>query len=222
MKPHRPLVALDFDGTLVSCKEKQLYALDEASKLHHVAYDAFDTFWNLKRNGSSTLKALTVTGVDEVPASKIAATWIDIVESEQASEHDRLLPDVADALRGLATSADLMLLSARRNAALLERQLVSLDLLKFFPIWETVSPLGGVGNSKAQRLVHHGACCYVGDTESDWSASVAAALPFYLLSTGQRSNSFFETHFRDLENAPPVIYGNFQHVADAIKHDLLS
>ena len=68
---------------------------------------------------------------------------IDIVESEQASEHDRLLPDVADALRGLAASADLMLLSARRNAALLERQLVSLDLLKFFPIWETVSPLGG-------------------------------------------------------------------------------
>ncbi|OXI89577.1 hypothetical protein CFB40_03845 [Burkholderia sp. AU31652] len=222
MKPHRPLVALDFDGTLVSCKEKQLYALDEASKLHHVAYDAHDTFWDLKRNGSSTLKALTATGMDAVQASKVAAAWIDIVESEQASEHDRLLPDVADALRGLAASADLMLLSARRNAALLERQLVSLDLLKFFPIWETVSPLGGVSNSKAQRLVHHGACCYVGDTESDWSASVAAALPFYLLSTGQRSNSFFETHFLNLENAPPVIYGNFQHVADAIKHDILS
>jgi phosphoglycolate phosphatase-like HAD superfamily hydrolase len=180
----------------------------------------YDQFWELKRKGFSTQKALHATGVDEAAAHDIATLWVDIVESDDACERDVLLPGVVDALSDLASYADIMLLSARRDSALLGRELDALGLLKFFTHWETVSPLSGVGSSKAERLAHHGACCYVGDTESDLSAAQKADIPFYLLCTGQRSREFFEQNAQIV--LPQTIYGHFQHVANDIKHDLLS
>jgi phosphoglycolate phosphatase-like HAD superfamily hydrolase len=220
MNEHRHLVALDFDGTLVSCYEKQIYALQRACALQETAYTEYDRFWDLKRRGSSTQKALRATGIDEKTTHAIAACWVDIVETRDACERDVLLPGVVDALSDLTSHADVMLLSARRDSSLLEYELNALGLLQFFTHWETVSPSAGVGNAKAERLRYRKACCYVGDTESDLLAAQAASLPFYLLCTGQRSKEFFEQNSQMV--VPRAIYGNFQHVANDIKHELLS
>jgi phosphoglycolate phosphatase-like HAD superfamily hydrolase len=218
MNQRRPLVALDFDGTLVSCREKQLYALREALKAHSIHYKSFDEFWALKRGGETTVAALLATGVGEALANQAAKSWIEIVESEMACRHDRLLPDVFEALRALSVSADLMLLSARRDAALLQRQLISMDLLRFLQKWETVSPLVRPGEAKAHRLIHHGACCYVGDTEGDWRASKTAQIPVFLLSTGQRSRSFLK---RQLAQSRPLsVFSGFKYVANSIRYGI--
>jgi phosphoglycolate phosphatase-like HAD superfamily hydrolase len=218
MNQRRPLVALDFDGTLVSCRGKQLYALSEAFKSHGIRYKSFDEFWALKRGGGTTVAALLATGVGEAVANQVAKSWIEIVESEKASRHDRLFPNVVEALRALSVSANLMLLSARRDAALLQHQLISMDLLRFFQKWETVSPLVRPGEAKALRLIHHGACCYVGDTEGDWRASTTAQVPGFLVSTGQRSRSFLKRQLA--ENRPLCVYSDFKYVANSIRYGI--
>lgn len=189
MRKHRDLIGLDFDGTLVSCVDKQIYALKIACTEQHVVFERHDEFWHLKRDGLSTQKALCATGINEVAANDIARRWIEIVESDAACEQDVVLPGVVNALTDLNLHANLLLLSARRDSALLGRQLDSLGLSKFFLHWETVSPLSGVGASKAERLRHHGARCYVGDTESDLAAALTAEIPFICCARGNATES---------------------------------
>ncbi len=217
MNNPRPLIALDFDGTLVSCKQKQIYALHSALKLNSITYTSFVKFWQLKRNGYSTMQALVKTGIGYEDSIKISRSWIHIVETEEACRNDFIFPGVIDSLTDLCSSADLMLLSARRNASILESQLLSMGIIDKFVTWETVLPTNGVSEAKALVLRYKGACCYVGDTESDFSASLLASIPFYAVSSGQRNRSFLQKKF-DTSGNP--IFSKFKHVTNKLIYEI--
>ncbi|MGG2043159.1 HAD family hydrolase [Burkholderia gladioli] len=219
MMDSKPLVALDFDGTLVDCKAKQIYALRCALDRHKVSFDAVEAFWNAKRSGAPTIAALQQHGLTPADAAAVSVTWIDLVETPRACEQDKLFPGVLDALDDLAPHARLMVLSARRDPKILENQLRELGLAAYLSAWETVSPGKGAAAAKAARLGTLGARFFVGDTESDLAASSAAKVPFYLLSTGQRNADFFRTR-EDFSNFHPI-YDSFRDVVKELKHELL-
>jgi len=216
MSRSRPLIGLDFDGTLVSCQEKQIFALEEARALLGLPCVDYGRIWTLKRDGLSTKDALIATDIDPAAARRVALSWTEIVETAAACDKDILLPGVREALTTMVARADLLLLSARRSFGALERQLKSLNLLQFFVHVETVSPLSGASTAKAESLRRHRACCYIGDSESDLAAAEAAGIPFYLLCTGQRSRAFFE---RTL--APRTIHDSLLDVASMVGQEML-
>ena len=78
MDSQRPVVGLDLDGTLVTCRDKQLYALRQAVERTGIQYRAFDSFWKLKCKGSTTADALCETGVEKDVAENLARRWVEM------------------------------------------------------------------------------------------------------------------------------------------------
>jgi phosphoglycolate phosphatase-like HAD superfamily hydrolase len=66
----------------------------------------------------------------------------------------------------------------------------------------------------------HAARCYVGDTESDLAASIAAQLPIYLVSSGQRSREFLDQRAAQKGTRPS--FENFAEALNKVKDELLS
>jgi phosphoglycolate phosphatase-like HAD superfamily hydrolase len=200
MDNQRTVVGLDLDGTLVTCREKQVYALRQAVQKAGIEYQAFDDFWTLKRNGSTTIDALRETGVDKIASEMLAKGWVENVESWECMQQDRLFPGVLESLSGLSQRTDFLLLSARRNAQMFKRQVSELGLDAFAKYREVVYANSDVASAKAVYLRQYGAECYIGDTEADVAAASQANVPIYLVSTGQRSAAFLHTVVRGSEN----------------------
>lgn len=190
MNKNRPVVGFDLDGTLVPCHEKQVYALQKAAESLNVRYGMYDRFWDLKRNGATTFQALCGTGVESPIADRLAQRWIELIETWECICKDRVMPGVVDSLRELSSHADLLLLSARQDAFIFDRQIITLGLKQHFQRCQAVPVGRSAVAAKASYLRQHEARCYIGDTESDAEAAAEANIPIYLVSSGQRSEYF--------------------------------
>jgi phosphoglycolate phosphatase-like HAD superfamily hydrolase len=210
--PDLPLIGFDLDGTLITCRNKQLSALREALQACKVEYDADDAFWQLKRDGATTVDALVQTGLDEARARAVSQAWVERVETWPHMQCDELFEGVTQLLERLKPKARLFLLSARQDADLFQRQIAALGLRPLFDIVEVVQSGKEASRQKALRLRAHAAVCYVGDTESDMDAAEQASLPMYVVSTGQRSRSFLERAAARRQAAMPI----FEELASAI------
>ena len=190
MDSQRPVVGLDLDGTLVTCRDKQLYALRQAVERTGIQYRAFDSFWKLKCKGSTTADALCETGVEKDVAENLARHWVENVETWECLQQDRLFPGVLESLSLLSRRVDFLLLSGRRNSEMFRRQISELGLDAYAKYREVVFADADVANAKSLLLKKYGAQCYIGDTESDIAAASKANVPIYVVSTGQRSAEF--------------------------------
>ncbi|MDR5751443.1 MULTISPECIES: HAD hydrolase-like protein [unclassified Caballeronia] len=188
----RPVIGFDLDGTLITCKAKQLSALGEALETCGVEYASYEQFWQLKRNGATTQAALVATGVEEGQARVVGEAWVECVETWRHMQQDAVFEGVLPLLQSLRGRVSLFLLSARREPDLFSREVASLGLAELFDSTEVVRSGKDAGRRKADRLREHKALCYFGDTESDMEAAALAGVPIYLVSTGQRSRSYLE------------------------------
>lgn len=218
MANYRPTIGIDLDGTLISCREKQLFSLHKSLQLLRIKYDAYDEFWKLKTNGLTTAHALMSTGIDRSVAQNAAEIWIENVETWECLEKDRIVPGAFDVLASLSHRADLLLLSARQNAAMFERQIVTLGLKPYFKFVMTVLTGSDAANAKAFYLMEHGARCYIGDTESDAAAAAKANIAIYLVATGQRSLEFLQSRVR-CDNGVKI-FGSLQLATSEVIKDL--
>lgn len=183
------LVALDLDGTLISCAPRQMTVLQAEANRAGVHVDLSE-LWERKRAGSSTLQALCEAGLPEYKAQSLTTRWRQRVEEPVWLALDSCFSDTQVTLsRAKSDGIHLVLLTGRTNPTWLPSQLHRLGISRFFDSVEIVSPCNAE-KEKAQILLQYMPMLYVGDTEVDLCAAARVEIPFIALDRGQRSRSF--------------------------------
>jgi phosphoglycolate phosphatase len=180
-------IVFDLDGTLISCRPRQIAALRAVSGLSGVD---LSTIWEAKRAGHTTRDALREVGISTKKADEIARRWARVIETPYFLGYDRLLPGAIEALRvcrtwGLRT----VILTARQSLRGVIIQSNALRLERLADEFVAVDPRDGVA-CKAAELQRLSACALIGDSEVDAKAAAAAAVPFIAVSSGQRSPDY--------------------------------
>jgi len=178
-------VALDLDGTLIDCRERQV----AVARALVPALDG-DRFWAAKRDGATTRAALEALGVAVADAAAAASGWAAAIEDDEWLALDAPLPGAVEALAALrAAGRRLVVVTARRRGDAVGPQLERLGLRALVDAVEVVSPRDPA-RGKAPILRTHAAAALIGDTESDAAAAAAAGVRFLAVGTGQRSPRF--------------------------------
>ncbi len=184
-------LAMDFDGTLVDCRNRQMEVLRAVAP--EICSGELDEVWHLKRFGHNTVTALESIGIKKVRANEISGRWQNIIEEPFWLSLDVVFDGVHDSLsllrsRGLRLS----LLTARCHSHWLERQLETLGLRSLLDDVFIVRPATAAAE-KAERLRNFRPIAMIGDSESDGLAASESATRFFAVETGQRSREFMAT-----------------------------
>ncbi len=182
-------IGLDLDGTLISCRERQMTLLGLLAKACGMDLD-IQACWSLKREGLGNRAALDRLGVTAGKAQTLAMLWEQCVEDFHWLQYDRVLPDVPATLRSWSeTGHTLHLISARRNSACALMQLHWLDLRGFASL-DFVDPYAADGKRRTLERVRPD--IYIGDTERDFLCAQEAGVLPLLLCSGMRSRAYLE------------------------------
>ena len=181
-------LALDLDGTLITCEPRHSAVLQAALEAHRLRAD-LTRVWEMKRGGSSTEAALFAAGLSRVDARVVAGEWRRMIEEPGWLALDRVLPGVSETLEEMRRTSRLTLLTARSRSEWLPQQLCRLNLARFFDSISVVSPKHAV-EEKARRLKEDSVDAFFGDTESDLRAAALAGVTFCAVSSGQRDRNF--------------------------------
>lgn len=181
-------IGLDFDGTLISCKERHVAVLAHVARSAAVDLDA-SSIWGLKREGMSTLDALRAAGIDLAASGTLVQAWTSQIEQLQWLGFDRLICRVDALIAARRRGNTLHLITARRNAGHLGVQLARLGLDACF---DTVDIVGtsDVAAAKCDALSRRRCTRFIGDTEADCAAALAAGVRFVGVSSGMRTERF--------------------------------
>jgi phosphoglycolate phosphatase-like HAD superfamily hydrolase len=187
------LIALDLDGTLLDCRERQ--SLLAASLCRAVGFELnVEQFWHAKREGATTALALRGQGADKCFAERLTRLWVGQIEGDAWLRIDRVLAGAISAMHDARKRGfNLHLVTARSREHALRHQLRWLSLEQFFEDVEVVSPQAA-SQHKARYLSAVRPVAYIGDSESDASAANAAQIRFIAVSSGQRSAEYLQTH----------------------------
>ena len=187
------VIALDLDGTIVDCKERQ--SLLAATLCRAAGFELnIETFWSAKRAGATTASAICEQGIDVSFAAELSKLWIEHVEREAWLCMDRLLPGVIDSLQNTRELGfRLHLVTARANERALSGQLRSLSIAQFFDHVEVVCPRKTT-QEKSTYLATLAPVAFIGDSESDSAAANAACVRFIAVTSGQRSADYLHRH----------------------------
>lgn len=186
--PDDATLILDFDGTLITCANRQAMLARACCAARCVRLDP-RAFWAAKRQGIPTRTAVADQGVSKSIAADIASDWVDAIETPYWLAYDRIFDDVRTTLASLrATGRRCVLLTARARAHWLHLQL---DQLGLTPLLDQVIvvPPSRASAAKAEALAALRPAGFIGDTDSDAAAARAANTPFVALDRGQHSAS---------------------------------
>jgi phosphoglycolate phosphatase-like HAD superfamily hydrolase len=208
----QPLV-FDLDGTLISCRSRQLAVL-RAVTPREIKLD-FDEVWHLRRSGCSTAKAIRTLGVSATLSTAIAQRWLDVIEDPFWLSLDTIQDGVVSVLEKWSKmQAHIVLLTARRFPCWLVLQLRHLALRHFFQEIYVVNPFNAT-EEKSKVLWRLAASAFVGDTESDATAAMQSNTPFFAVDAGQRCHAFL------LNSGVSSIHSSFTEAALALEEHVL-
>lgn len=187
------LIALDLDGTLIDCRERQSLLAASLCRAAGLELDLAQ-FWTAKREGATTAFAIRRQGADARLAESLSRLWVDQIETDAWLRMDRVLPGVRRSLHiAVEMGFKLHMVTARAREQALRRQLRWLSLETFFDHVKVVSPREA-SPRKAKYLSAITPVVYIGDSESDAAAASAAQIKFLAVSSGQRSAAYIQTH----------------------------
>lgn len=184
-------IGLDFDGTLVSCRERHTALMDALARPLGVDVPAA-ALWRLKRRGLNNADALRRLGVPGDAIERLLAGWTAQIERLPWLAFDRLLVKLPRLERMVCAGSSLHLLTARRSPPLLLQQLARLGMTNLFASIDVVDP-DQAATSKAAALQRRGCAVFFGDSESDQRAATVAGVPFKAVSSGMRSAAFLRS-----------------------------
>lgn len=187
------VIALDLDGTLVDCRERQ--SLLAAALCRAAGFELnIENFWITKRDGASTALALFSQGADKSLAERLSRLWVDQIEEDAWLRIDRVFAGTRRVLGEVRELGfRLHMVTARTRVQALHRQLCWLSLEALFDHVEVVSPRAAAQH-KARYLCSVRPVAYIGDSESDAEAAKLAQIRFVAVSSGQRSAAYLQTH----------------------------
>jgi phosphoglycolate phosphatase-like HAD superfamily hydrolase len=188
---NRGTVAIDLDGTLITCEPRQSAVLRAASRAHGRKIDIVQ-IWQRKRSGVTTECAMIEEGVPGKSAKLIARLWQQIIEEPVFLRLDSVFPNVRVSLTKLRERFDLALITSRSRPEWVPHQLRSLSLQDYFENIYVVNPAHGA-SAKSKILRKVSANIFFGDSEMDWFAARDAGAKFFAVATGQRSSKFLKT-----------------------------
>ncbi|MEM7074436.1 MAG: hypothetical protein AAGA28_05115 [Pseudomonadota bacterium] len=195
----KPVIGVDLDGTVLDCRPRQ-----QAVTLQLVpdATPHADALWCFKREGCSTRDALRK--LDLAIPEHFDQNWMHLIERSRYLGLDAALPGAPAALRALSSVADLHLITARQNAKGVHDTLARLALDPCFT-QVSVVPVGpDSAKTKADCLRATGAVAHCGDSEVDGRSAAMAGIPFWAVTSGQRSETFLLRHTAPARLAPSL------------------
>lgn len=196
------IVALDLDGTLITAQPRQMCLLKAVAAGYGVHLDT-QHIWNQKSAGATNRQALLASGVAADKAEAICRGWLRDIESAYWLTLDTPFMGALEALAALRLREfELVLVTARQNEYLMRQQIDRLGIFRLFDQVHCVSPARTVWE-KSNILNALKPQAFFGDTETDFQAARTAGIPFYGLSTGQRSRDF-------------LLAEGVEHVADSL------
>ncbi len=185
-------IVFDFDGTLITCENKQKFVLFSIIKDYgHNVEEIIDNWWNLKRGGLNTREALIESGL--INADIISREWANRIENFIWCYLDKPFPDSVPVLSYLRNCLlRIIILTARKSAIQVYQAVSRFGFDNFTDDIIVVDPTESVKMKKRQlKMIRP--VMFVGDTESDYFASVGLDMKFVALSRGQRNPEFLRS-----------------------------
>jgi phosphoglycolate phosphatase-like HAD superfamily hydrolase len=185
-------IVFDLDGTLITCENKQKYVLYSILiDKEKISPYKLDYWWELKRNGYNTEKALSEIGYSD--AKSIAVKWIHNIENQLFCLLDKAFMDSVSSFKYLKAVYDfnLIILTARKSAFQVSQCIRSYGFTEYIDDLVVVNPTDVV-QEKKHYLKKIKPLLYVGDSELDHSAAIHSNTRFVAVTRGQRSRAFLE------------------------------
>ncbi len=187
-------IVFDLDGTLITCENKQKNVLLSILKsFRYKNADFLSDWWKLKRNGYNTEKALFEIGISS--ARIITQEWIKIIEDMTWCSLDKPFDDSLSTLEFLKKndSFRIILITARKSKLQPSQAIQRFGFSNFIDDLVVVNPVNAIAE-KALFLKKYNPIMFIGDTESDYEASVNSKIRFIALNRGQRSHAFLKEY----------------------------
>jgi phosphoglycolate phosphatase-like HAD superfamily hydrolase len=188
------IIVFDLDGTLITCENKQKYVLFSILKSYgYKNLDYINEWWKLKRNGYNTEKALREIGISS--AQIISQEWTRIIEDFSWCYLDKPFDDSFSTLEFLKMSNRfrIILLTARKSKLQPIQAIQRFGLIDLIDEVVVVNTVNAI-EEKALFLSKYIPIMFIGDTESDYNASLKAKTRFVALDRGQRSHAYLKEY----------------------------
>ncbi len=185
-KFEKPVVAFDFDGTLLDSRQRHIAVLNDILEKYEISVDTQDLI-EFKRMGKNNVDYLVSKNVPEQTAKQIQAQWIENIENDEYLVLDRLYPNAIELLEQYGQENDLILVSARKNVQGLLNQVKNLNIENYFMAIKAVNPCNSAAIRKAEILKEYNSRLMIGDTTSDAKAAELAGTTFLHVDTGFHS-----------------------------------
>ncbi len=200
-------IVFDLDGTLITCENKQKFALYSIlNRTRSINSSLIDDWWRLKRDGLNTEKALNQIGIHS--AHLISKEWVRIIEDFTWCSIDKSYNDSLAVLRFLKSNNyfKIIILTARKSKVQPFQTVQRLGFTNYIDDIVVVSPENAI-QEKAFFLRKFNPTMFIGDTESDYKASVISKIKFVALTRGQRSFAFLKNYgITQIENNLEFLY----------------
>lgn len=182
-----PVLALDLDGTLISCQPRHTTLMGHVCRGDDLPPDTLNRLWAAKREGASNLTALRALG-HPAPEPRCQA-WLREIEHWPWLGFDRVFPAAASLLASRRFRC--VVITARRETLFVRQQLDRLGITAQIDDLIVVPPHAAQG-AKAEALRRIQPIGFIGDTESDADAAALAGTPFAAVACGMRSPRFWQ------------------------------
>ena len=195
----KPIIGIDLDGTVLDCRQRHQAV---TCRLIPEVTQYFDVLWALKRDGYSTRAAIEQMGL-EVPMN-FEQNWMELIEHPTYLGLDSLMPNTDAALQILTQTANLHLITSRQNARGVTNTLSRLCIAHHFSQVIVVGICSEAIKAKTKYLSTNKAIAHCGDTEVDAQSAAYAKIPFWGVTSGQRSKNFLLAWVHPARLAPSL------------------
>lgn len=207
----RTFVFVDLDGPILDTRWRHYCVYGSLARDAGGTALDLDSFWTMKRDRVPTDVLLQASNAD-MPASAFRARAMRRIESEEMLALDRIHPEALDALDRLRIGHRLVVVTMRRDASTLERQLRRTRIASH--VDQVVQCAPGRRKDLALTAIADGvdgsSSHWVGDTEADIDAGRALGVMTWAVLCGIRSDMLLR------EAQPDHICESLSEVADRI------
>ena len=186
----KSIVIFDLDGTLITCENKHKYVIFAIMNSNNrMEPEKLNQWWDLKRNGFSTERALIEMGYSD--ARQFHKRWVQTIENFSYCSLDKPFKDSLPSLKYLKThyGSDIIILTARKSKYKVLQLIQRYGFANYLNDVIVVNPSSAV-LEKAYYLKLIQPQIYIGDSETDYLAAINSNIRFIALSRGQRSRNF--------------------------------